>query len=102
MPTIAPNPESREAIAERLRLTREAFGMSNGQWAARLGIAQNAWSNYEGGARRISIDEAFKLARAMRLTLDWIYRGETYGLPADFLERLAKAQQSQEPERLRA
>lgn len=97
------SPESREAISARLRLTRDALEMTQSEWCRRTGIATNTWNNYEKGLNRISLDEAFKIARTIGATLDWIYRGDESGLPkriTDGLERLREKERSQE--RLRA
>lgn len=64
-----------EKLAERLTKTREAFGMHQAQWARLVGIEPQAWSNYEQGIRRISIDQALKVCQATGVNLDWIYRG---------------------------
>lgn len=98
----AKSPDSREAIAERLRLTREALGLTITEWAERVGISRNAWSNYEGGARRISLDEAFKIARTMNIPLDWLYRGQTHGLPHEVVEGLRRLRQERDDQRLSA
>jgi len=44
------------------------------------------------GDRRISVDAAIQLCNHFRITLDWIYRGELYGLPAEFVDYLRASQ----------
>lgn len=74
--------ESGEAIAERLKRTREAMGFNQAQWCRLTGIEPQAWNNYESGLRRISIDQAIKVCQATGVTTDWIYRGlMSAGLP---------------------
>ncbi len=48
--------------AERLRAWREASGLSQGQAAKRVGASQGAWSAWEAGRKRPSIEQIVKLA----------------------------------------
>lgn len=85
----ARDPHSLAEIARRLRLTRLALGYATQAALSRVsGIAENTWSNYEQGLRRISLDEANKLRSISGLHLDWIYHGVRRGLPPEFLERV--------------
>lgn len=68
-------------IGSRLQLLREAFSeMNKSDWAERHGFAQSQYLMWERGARRITVDEAQRLADQYGLTLDWIYRGRVDGL----------------------
>lgn len=71
----------RRDVATRLRRTREAFGMQQGEFAAAAGIAFNTYNQYEQGIRLVRLDNAMALCDRFELTLDWIYRGEAGGLP---------------------
>lgn len=77
-----PTPEhTPAAIGHRLVLTRQALGFSHqGDFAQRAGLAQSAYSQYETGKKRPSIEAAVALCDAYALTLDWIYRGDPSGL----------------------
>lgn len=79
-----------QLLAERLRRTREAMGQTQASWCRMVGIEPAAWSNYETGLRRISIDQALKVCKATGVSLDWIYRGMTAGLPYDIAVALQK------------
>lgn len=70
-----------DEIAERLRRTREALRLNQATWCRMTGIKQQAWNNYERGLNRISIDQAIKVCAATGVSLDWIYRGVSTGLP---------------------
>lgn len=94
-----PSPTSTEAIAERLRLTREASGMRQAAFCRLIGVSPQAWNNYETGARRISLDQAIRLCSVTGATLDWIYRGLSASLP---LAMAAKIIELQEQPRKRA
>jgi DNA-binding XRE family transcriptional regulator len=86
-------PDSRNDIGERLRVTREALGLSQAELCRRLGISPAAWNNAETGDNRIGIDNAMLLCKAIGVTLDWIYMGHRGGLPQKLaveIERLLK------------
>lgn len=78
------------AIGRRLRLTRQALGLSQTEFAARAGIAKNALSQYESGKQRPSIDNAIALAETHRITLDWIYLGDNSNLRYELVEAMKK------------
>lgn len=84
--------DSVPAIAERLRTLRKAYGPTQVGFTARVGINQPTWNNWEREIGRISLDEAMKLVRAIGVTLDWIYRGETSTLRLDIQDRLREAE----------
>ncbi|WP_377830304.1 helix-turn-helix domain-containing protein [Bradyrhizobium lupini] len=72
-----------QSLAERLRRTRESKKLKQADWCRFVGIGPQAWNNYERGINRISIDQAIKVCAATGVSLDWIYRGITAGLPYD-------------------
>src|SRR5882724_8050936 len=90
------------AIAERLRLTRAATGLTQAAMGRLVGIASNAWNNNERGRDRISVDQAIKLCIATGVTLDWIYRGEMKGLPHDITIKIQAIARQESEERRRA
>jgi len=81
--------ESAEAVANRLKLTREALGYKPSTIARLMGVSQQAWTNWERG-RMITLPAALKLCAVTRVHLDWIYRGIRAGLPRDLSERMAQ------------
>lgn len=70
-----------DAIAERLRVTREALGLSPAELCRLTGIKPNTYSQWEKGRGRPRLDEARLLRRNLGYTLDWIYEGDRAGLP---------------------
>jgi transcriptional regulator with XRE-family HTH domain len=84
------NPESVEAIGDRLKATREAFRMQQAAFSRMVGIEPQAWNNYERGAKRIAIDQALKVCRATGVSLDWIYRGMSAQLPVNLATSLVE------------
>lgn len=68
-------------IGKRLRKIRSGFThLNQGEFAEHLNVSQPRYSNWENGARRITLDEAIKLCEIYGLTLDAIYLGRLDGL----------------------
>ena len=70
-----------EHIATRLRHTREAFRVNQREFARRANLKQNRYSQYESGARPLTIDAANKICDEYGVSLDWLYRGDRSKLP---------------------
>lgn len=67
-------------VARRLTLSRLALGLQPGEFAAKAGLSQSNYSQYERLWRSLSIRAAMKLCTTYGLTLDWLYRGDPSGL----------------------
>lgn len=82
--------ESARSVARRLELTRLALGAKDRQTFARsIGISPQGWSNVTGAApKRIGIDTALTMCKRYGVTLEWIYRGNTYGMPGDLVGKI--------------
>jgi transcriptional regulator with XRE-family HTH domain len=84
-----PRSDSIDAIGERLRLIRIAYGYAQGrdremsqvEFAALAGISKQGWNNAETGDSRIGIDSAMAVTRRTGVPLDYIYFGNLAGLP---------------------
>src|SRR5262245_65016276 len=86
-------PDNPYEIGDRLRLTRQALGLSQAELCRRTGISPAAWNNAETGDNRIGIDNAMSLCKATGATLDWIFMGHRGGLPQKLavdIERLMR------------
>ncbi len=79
-----------EAIAERLRLTRNALGLNQTELCLQADLATNRWNQWERGRVRIQLDGALHLCAVFGLSLDWIYRGDMGSLRHDFVEKIQK------------
>lgn len=79
-------------IGERLLHTRKALQYTTTEMCRLMGSKTNgsAFSNYEMGRRRISIDHALALCATCSLTLDWIYRGDAARLPDDLRAKIQR------------
>jgi transcriptional regulator with XRE-family HTH domain len=81
---MAPNNHRRslEAIAERLRMTREALGVrKQKEFAERAQISPNTYNQWEKGRVYPDLQYAIRLCDEYGITLDWIYLGDPSGLP---------------------
>ena len=87
-PAMAREPTSVQAIAERLRLSRQALGYTQAVLSRIIRGPDSLWGNYEMGIRRISLDKAFLLKAATGLTLEWIYYGDISRVPPDLAEKI--------------
>lgn len=92
LPMVEQDPESNEAVAARLKLLRRLVsGDSQTAFARLLNIEVKRWNNFERGLP-LSKDAAFKIVRALpNVTLDWVYRGRTDGLPVRLQREIEEA-----------
>ncbi len=69
-----PNEEmtSRAAIAARLRMAREAAGLSQGQTAKLMEMHRPTISELEAGHRRLAADEIAKFAKTYGIGIGWL------------------------------
>ncbi len=69
-------------IAERLKWHREEVeGLSQEEYAVRIGVKRSQLSNWESGSYRLSLDGALALRRIYGLSLDFMYEGIDDALP---------------------
>jgi transcriptional regulator with XRE-family HTH domain len=62
----------RKQIASRLRLAREAAGLSQGQVAKMLNVHRPTISEIEAGRRRVSADELSQFAKIYGVSVSWL------------------------------
>ncbi|OHD57645.1 MAG: hypothetical protein A2Y33_06305 [Spirochaetes bacterium GWF1_51_8] len=65
-----------EGIGERLRMIRDDYGMSQIEFAERLGAKQNALSQYENGQRKLPPEMQSILASVFSINLNWLLTGQ--------------------------
>ena len=80
------HPKSIDAMAARLKLTRAALGLSQAELCRRADLSRNTYNQWERGHGRPDVHYAMRLCEAFGITLDWIYRGEIFGLPTAVAE----------------
>ena len=66
------NKASRTAIADRLRMAREAAGLSQGQAAKLMEMHRPTVSEIEAGRRRLAAEELARFADAYGVSAAWI------------------------------
>lgn len=84
-----PRPDSNQAIGDRLKLIRLAYGalqdplnpMSQAEFCRLCGINRQAWNNAETGDNRIGLDAAKAVRMRTGATLDYIYEGDHRAMP---------------------
>ncbi|MAQ82225.1 helix-turn-helix domain-containing protein [Psychromarinibacter halotolerans] len=68
-------------IAARLVWHRELEGMTQQEYAERIGVKRSRLSQWEGGHHRLSLDGALALRRTFGLSLDFMFEGIDDALP---------------------
>ena len=69
-------------IAQRIVWHRQAIeGMTQKEYAAKIGVKRATLNNWESGQYRLSIDGALALRRTYGLSLDFMYEGIDDALP---------------------
>ena len=74
-----------DAIAFRLRVVREAFGMNSGDFAQSIGVDASSYSKIEAGKKPLKMEMGYSVAEAYGVSMDYLYRGRLTDLP----ERIA-------------
>lgn len=86
--------ESAKSLARRLKITREAIGLQPAEICRRIKIGASAWSMFENGDRRITLNVANKLCDEFGLSLDWIYRNNPAQLPHELRMKMQQIAQT--------
>lgn len=77
---------------QRLEAARVALGVTRQDvMADRLGVQSSAYSNWETGYRLADVAAMVRLLSLTGIGPDWIYAGETRGLPFDLAGKLVEA-----------
>lgn len=88
LPQPVVNAMKNDAVGHRLKLLREALGMSPSEMADTLGIQRTYWSRFEGGKQGLSDAVAALLCVRYGVTLDWLILGDWSKLPFDLAEKI--------------
>lgn len=68
-------------IAERLLWHRNLLGLSQQEYAEKIGTKRSAYSLWEAGSHRLSLNGALALRQRFGLSLDFMYAGIDDALP---------------------
>ena len=72
-------PEQLKAIGQRLKLAREALGISQREICELLDVRPTTWNHWETGRRMPDPVVMAEMAIFHRVSLDWIYSGQQLG-----------------------
>ena len=98
MTKLDPKDRSFEDIGARLKAIRKITGLSQKEFAAKAGIKDTTYNQYENGASQPKIEYARALCDTYGLSLDWLYNGDTSNLPFRIATELLKqAKDTKEP-----
>lgn len=75
------DPKPFSDISQRLKWHRNLEGLTQAEYAERIGIKRSAYSLWEAGSHRLSLDGALALRRKYGLSLDFMYEGIDDALP---------------------
>lgn len=70
-----PDDKIASGVPERLSAIRKEFRMTQGELAEKLGISQNALSQYENGQRKLPDETKQALADLLHINIDWLVTG---------------------------
>jgi DNA-binding XRE family transcriptional regulator len=68
-------------ISDRLSWHRELLGLTQEEYAAKLGMKRARYGLWEAGTHRLSLDGALAIRRTFGLSLDFMYEGIDDALP---------------------
>lgn len=77
-----------KAIGERMYLVRRVMRLEQPAFARMIGRSQGTVSGIETGSRPPGLAMGMSLADTCGLTLDYIYRGHTGGLPIELEDHI--------------
>lgn len=81
MSSLLPNEDDRSAVAARLKAARKALGLSKKDFAEKAEISMQVYGPFENGHRDLSLNAAKLLRKHHKLTLEFLYFGNTSDLP---------------------
>jgi hypothetical protein len=81
---------STPAVAERLRLLREALGIDQAEMCRQTGIGTSAWNNAETGDNRIGVDNAMKIRKRYSVGLDYVYANDYTAIPSKLATKIGR------------
>jgi transcriptional regulator with XRE-family HTH domain len=58
---------------QRLKMARKQKGMTQGELASRLGVAQNSISRYESGNKSMTLSTLYEMAQALEIPMSYFF-----------------------------
>lgn len=87
---LAKDPAWLALVGNRIVILREIKHVKQVELAKALGISVGRLSNYERGTRPVDIETAIALCGKLDSTLDYLYTGNTRGLPFHVAQEMAQ------------
>jgi len=81
----------REEVAARLVMTLEALNLEVADVSRFLGISTSKFGNWTAPRNYPDVFLMTRFCERYGVTMEWIYRGAAYGLPAELADNLALA-----------
>ncbi len=89
MPDVNRSKAWKRDVGGRLRVVRTAAGFATARaFAKELGVEENTLTSWERGLRLIEPEDLDGVRRLTGVTSDYIYYGDSAGLPPVMIERL--------------
>ncbi len=89
MPVEKRSEEWKRQVGQRLRAVRTAAGFETARaFARKLGVEENTLTSWERGLRLIEPEDLAAVRQLTGVTSDYIYYGDSSGLPPELIESL--------------
>ncbi len=82
------------AAGRRLARLRLAVGLTQEEMGWKLGVTRQAVGNYEQGIRDLDAETMSRLFAEWRVSTDYVYRGDFFGMPAEIRSKLDQVDMS--------
>lgn len=87
---LAKDPAWLALVGNRIVILRDIKHVKQVELANAIGISVGRLSNYERGTRPVDIETAIALCERLDSTLDYLYTGNTRGLPFHVAQQMAR------------
>lgn len=88
MPKTKKPDEFKREAGKRLAIAESALGLKARAICETINCAQNTWSQWKSGKSTPDLFYMVRFCDKYGITLDWIYRGIPWGLPANIAQRI--------------
>jgi transcriptional regulator with XRE-family HTH domain len=87
-----PKTQSPDEIGARLKSLRIALGFEvQADFCRHIGLSETRYNSFETGARRLTLQAADHIKAATGVTLDYLFYGDTGGLPLNLSHLILRA-----------
>ena len=89
------NGTAKNIIGKKVKLLRKAAGLTQRELAREAGLRQQQISSLESGKRSLTSFGFVKLAKALKVSTDYLFTGETGRWESELLERFSSLTEPQ-------